>query len=239
MQVAGFSSTMRGTAVQTSRSASARAEAPRFSVVAAATYTKSLKVGQKAPKPAPPPPRKAVGGTKSIRPAGKAPVGKPDGGGTKQIGGTKFIGGTRKNATSIEVFSKDKIFRSKQGANDRPTPKILGRIEQLKLLSKLEKSGLLSLAERNGVTLSKLEKSGLLSTAEGLGVVSLLGDRNFPGTLYALATALLVAGPAAVYFLPDDSTGLVALQAVIALVCIAGGSAAWGGASLLSSLQKS
>jgi hypothetical protein len=31
----------------------------------------------------------------------------------------------------------------------------------------------------------------------------------------------------------------VALQAVIALVCIAGGSAAWGGASLLSSLQKS
>jgi hypothetical protein len=126
MQVAGFSSTMRGTAVQTSRSASARAEAPRFSVVAAATYTKSLKVGQKAPKPAPPPPRKAVGGTKSIRPAGKAPVGKPDGGGTKQIGGTKFIGGTRKNATSIEVFSKDKIFRSKQGANARPTPKILG-----------------------------------------------------------------------------------------------------------------
>jgi hypothetical protein len=31
----------------------------------------------------------------------------------------------------------------------------------------------------------------------------------------------------------------VAAQAAIALTCIAGGSAAWGGASLLSSLQKS
>ena len=57
------------------------------------------------------------------------------------------------------------------------------RIQQLKLLSKLEQSGLLSLAEKNGVTLSKLEQSGLLSAAESLGVVSLLGDRNFPGTL--------------------------------------------------------
>lgn len=124
---------------------------------------------------------------------------------------------------------------------------------------------------------------------------------------YTVATALLVAGPAAVYFLPDDSAALgerreagpapmggaalglqaawtwqarlaegrhvwpcrvcclqeraqpdarppatapppvtptittpaVALQVVIALTCIAGGSAAWGGASLLSTLQKS
>jgi hypothetical protein len=31
----------------------------------------------------------------------------------------------------------------------------------------------------------------------------------------------------------------VALQGLVALACIAGGSAAWGGASLLSSLQKS
>ena len=82
------------------------------------------------------------------------------------------------------------------------------RIQQLKLLSKLEQSGLLSLLERQGLTLSKLEQSGALSAAERLGVVSLLGDRNFPGTLYTLAAALLAAGPAAVYFLPDDSTGL-------------------------------
>jgi hypothetical protein len=88
-----------------------------------------------------------------------------------------------------------------------PSP-ACSRIQQLKLLSKLEQSGLLSLLERQGLTLSKLEQSGALSAAERLGVVSLLGDRNFPGTLYTLAAALLAAGPAAVYFLPDDSTGL-------------------------------
>lgn len=115
---------------------------------------------------------------------------------------------------------------------------------------------------------------------------------------YALAAALLAAGPAAVYFLPDDSGALgkpclslflglfgglegwcrtckllaccrrpahqagqcevlhrsqaqlpvpaaplppaaVAVQALVALTCIAGGGAAWGGATLLSTLQKS
>lgn len=62
--------------------------------------------------------------------------------------------------------------------------------------------------------------------------------RNTPGTLYTLATALLLAGPALVYFLPDDSTVLVALQFALALVCVLGGAAAYGGASLLASLQK-
>lgn len=38
---------------------------------------------------------------------------------------------------------------------------------------------------------------------------------------------------------PALVTPAVALQAVIALTCVLGGSAAWGGASLLSTLQKS
>ncbi|MBN8488941.1 MAG: DUF1118 domain-containing protein [Burkholderiales bacterium] len=42
----------------------------------------------------------------------------------------------------------------------------------------------------------------------------------------ALTTALLLAGPALVYFLPDDSTVLVALQFALALVCVLGGAAA-------------
>jgi hypothetical protein len=66
----------------------------------------------------------------------------------------------------------------------------------------------------------------------------LLSCRNTPGALFTLATVLLAAGPALVYFTPDDSTALVALQAIGALVCVAGGAAAYGGASLLSSLQK-
>lgn len=75
-------------------------------------------------------------------------------------------------------------------------------------------------------------------TAENLGLISAAADRNTPSALYTLATALLVAGPALVYFVPDSSTALVAAQAIGALGCVVGGSAAFGGASLLSSLQK-
>lgn len=97
---------------------------------------------------------------------------------------------------------------------------------------------MLSAAERAGVTLSALEKSGALSAAESLGLLSRAADRSTPGLLYALATALFVAGPAVVYAVPDTSTGLVALQALAAGAAVIGGSAAWGGASLLSALQK-
>jgi len=145
--------------------------------------------------------------------------------GTQRLsqGGTVATG---KKITSIEVFSKEKVFRAKQNQT-RKQPKILARVEQLRLLSKLEQAGLLSLLEKNGVTLSAIEKSGALSLAESLGLIS------------AAATLLLVAGPALVFFTPDEAGGLIALQAVGAAVCVAGGSAAWGGASLLSSLQKS
>ncbi len=62
--------------------------------------------------------------------------------------------------------------------------------------------------------------------------------RNTPGALTTLALLLFLAGPALVYFVPDSSSGLIAAQAIGALLCIAGGSAAWGGASLIGALQK-
>ncbi len=62
--------------------------------------------------------------------------------------------------------------------------------------------------------------------------------RNTPGALYTLAALLLAAGPAIVYFTPDDTSLLIALQAIAAFVCVSGGAAAYGGASLLSTLQK-
>lgn len=153
--------------------------------------------------------------------------------GTQKIGTTS--GGTKK-ITTIEVFSKEKLFRPKQYS--KPQPKLLARVQELRLLSKLEQAGLLSVMEKNGLTLSAIEKSGLLSTAENLGLISAAADRNTPGALYTLATALLIAGPALVYFIPDDSAPLIAAQAVAAFACVAGGSAAFGGASLLSTLQK-
>ena len=46
-------------------------------------------------------------------------------------------------------------------------------MEEKKLLSTVEGLGLLSLAEKNGLTLSKIESLGLLSTAEDLGLLTL------------------------------------------------------------------
>jgi len=160
--------------------------------------------------------------------------------GTQTMRGTQRVSGTTtssKKVTSIEVFTKEKIFRTKQTVA-KPSPKILSRVQDLRLLSKLEEAGVLSLLEKNGLTLSAIEKSGLLSTAEKFGFVSAAADRNSPGALFILSSVLLAAGPALVYFTPDDNPALLAVQAIGALACIAGGSAAFGGASLLSSLQK-
>ncbi|GAB4823554.1 hypothetical protein N2152v2_010600 [Parachlorella kessleri] len=157
---------------------------------------------------------------------------------TVQKAGTQVIG-TRptKKIESIALFSPDKAFRPKQYSS-KPPPKILARVEQLRLLSKLEQAGLLSAIEKSGLTLSAIEKSGLLSKAESLGLISAAADRNTPGALYTLAALLLAAGPAIVYFTPDDTSLLIALQAIAAFVCVSGGAAAYGGASLLSTLQK-
>ena len=62
--------------------------------------------------------------------------------------------------------------------------------------------------------------------------------RNTPGTLKALTAALFAAGPALVYLVPDNSTPLVVAQVLGALLCVVGGSAAWGGATLIGALQK-
>ena len=62
--------------------------------------------------------------------------------------------------------------------------------------------------------------------------------RQTPTLLTAVALTLFAAGPAAVYFIPDQSTPLVALQVAAALVAVLGGSAAFGGSVLLSTLQR-
>ncbi len=62
--------------------------------------------------------------------------------------------------------------------------------------------------------------------------------RNTPGLLFTAAFAMYALAPAAVYFLPDNSTGLVAAQAAIVALGALGGTAAFAGGSLLSTLQK-
>lgn len=117
--------------------------------------------------------------------------------------------------------------------------KLLTRVEQLRLLSKAEKAGLLSAAEKSGLSLSTIERLGLLSKAEEFGVLSAATDPGTPSTLLNLSLALFVLGPACVFLVPEDYPWEIGLQVVVALLSVAGGSAAFAASNLVSTLQKS
>lgn len=117
--------------------------------------------------------------------------------------------------------------------------KLLTRLEKLKLLSKAEKAGLLSAAEKAGLSLSTIEKLGVLSKAEEFGVLSAATDPGTPGSLLTLSLVLLLLGPLFVYLVPEDNLVEVALQVVVGLVCVLGGSAGFAASNLVSNLQKS
>ncbi|KAL5544631.1 hypothetical protein UlMin_008415 [Ulmus minor] len=117
--------------------------------------------------------------------------------------------------------------------------KLLSRVEQLKLLTKAEKAGLLSAAEKFGLSLSSIEKLGLLSKAEELGVLSAATNPGTPGALFSISLVLLVLGPSFVYLVPEDYPWEVALQGVVALLSVVGGSAAFAASNLVSNLQSS
>ncbi|KAB2603820.1 hypothetical protein D8674_037751 [Pyrus ussuriensis x Pyrus communis] len=101
---------------------------------------------------------------------------------------------------------------------------VFKKLEKRKVLSNVEKAGLLSKAEELGVTLSSIEKLGLFSKAEELGLLSLLEKvAGFsPAALASAALPILVAAVVAVVVIPDDSAALVAAQAVVAGVLGAG-----------------
>lgn len=128
--------------------------------------------------------------------------------------------------------------RNSYSASTTPV-KLLTRVEQLRLLTKAEKAGLLSAAEKFGLSLSTIEKLGLLSKAEELGVLSAATDPGTPATLLSLSLALLVLGPVCVYLVPEEYPWEVALQVVVALVSVVGGSAAFAASNFVSNLQKS
>ncbi|KAL0022100.1 hypothetical protein WJX79_008536 [Trebouxia sp. C0005] len=144
----------------------------------------------------------------------------------------------KRKARQATEIAQGKGATFKPRSSGKSAPLLLARVQQLRLLSKLEQAGLLTLLEKNGVTLTFIEKSGLLSKAESLGLLSAAADRNTPTVLYRLAFALYGVGPLLVYAIPDSSTPLLVAQAVIALGCLTGGTAAFGAASLLGTLQK-
>ncbi|KAG0501520.1 hypothetical protein HPP92_001592 [Vanilla planifolia] len=126
----------------------------------------------------------------------------------------------------------------RQTNNDAPAVKLLSNVEKLRLLTKAEKAGLLSLAESFGLSLSTVERLGLLSKAEELGVLSAVTDPNTPTVLLALSLVLLLLGPACVYLVPEENAVEVAVQAVVVLASVVGGSAAFAASNFVAKLQR-
>jgi len=118
---------------------------------------------------------------------------------------------------------------------------VFRKLERRKVLSTVERAGLLSRAEQLGVTLSSMERLGLLSKAEDLGLLSLVeaAAGASPSALASISLPLLVAAVAAVVVVPDDSAALVAAQAVVAAVLAAGAAGLFVGSVVLAGLQES
>ncbi|GFP80118.1 hypothetical protein PHJA_000155200 [Phtheirospermum japonicum] len=117
---------------------------------------------------------------------------------------------------------------------------VFKKLEKRKVLSTVEKAGLLSKAEELGVTLSSIEKLGLLSKAEELGLLSLLENTAgvSPSVLASAALPVLVAAVVAVVVIPDDSVALLAVQAVIGGLLAVGGVGLFVGSLVLEGLQE-
>ncbi|KAI7746210.1 hypothetical protein M8C21_026150 [Ambrosia artemisiifolia] len=117
---------------------------------------------------------------------------------------------------------------------------VFKKLEKRKVLSNVEKAGLLSKAEELGLTLSSIEKLGVLSKAEDLGLLSLLETAAgySPAALASAALPALVAAILAVVVIPDDSTALVVVKTVVAGTLAATGAGLFVGSIVLDGLQE-
>ena len=143
-----------------------------------------------------------------------------------------MMGTARERVQGTTVFPLGEPGPRPATVSGKAPVKLLTNVERLRLLTKAERAGLLSAAERAGLSLSAVERLGLLSKAEELGALSAATDPGTPG-------ALLAAGPAVVYLVPEEQAWQVALQAVAALVCVVGGGAAVAASTFVSRLQSS
>ncbi|KAK4767897.1 hypothetical protein SAY87_003038 [Trapa incisa] len=117
---------------------------------------------------------------------------------------------------------------------------VFKKLEKRKVLSNVEKAGLLSKAEDLGFTLSSIEKLGVFSKAEELGLLSLLEKvaGTSPSVLASAALPSLVAAIVAVVLIPDDNTGLLVVQALVAGALTVGAAGLFVGSVILGGLQE-
>ncbi|KAL3143446.1 hypothetical protein ABBQ38_002262 [Trebouxia sp. C0009 RCD-2024] len=123
--------------------------------------------------------------------------------------------------------------------NASPDNNYLKRIEAKKLLSTIEKSGLLSKADKAGLTLSRIEQSKLLSTAENLGLLATV-ERLFvtdPGKVTALSIPFFLASAGILVLFPHDNAALQLLQYLLLALTVGVTVTFFAGGFVLASLQ--
>lgn len=117
---------------------------------------------------------------------------------------------------------------------------VLERVQKKKILTSVEKLGLLSLAEKSGLTLSKIEKLGLLSTAEKLGLLSLLENAatTDPAIISSLSLPFLVLTILGATLIPGDNVAELAVKTLFCGVSLGTFGALFAGGFVVASLQE-
>ena len=113
-------------------------------------------------------------------------------------------------------------------------------LEKKKLLTGIEKTGLLSRLDKLGVTLSGVEKLGLLSKAEKFGVLGFLESfaATDPSTLASLSLPFFVGALSFPILIPDDPAYLLALQYTLATISGVSGGGLFAGSIVIGLLQE-
>uniref|UniRef100_A0A6U1PC24 Uncharacterized protein n=1 Tax=Fibrocapsa japonica TaxID=94617 RepID=A0A6U1PC24_9STRA len=149
-------------------------------------------------------------------------------------------------SSSTKAFSSPRVAPLQGTVEEEAIAETLIKAENLKLLTRVSKLGLLSKAEKFGISLSKLEpflkladESGVLlelekSSAKTFPLLPKAVDQApallslaesalalNPSVLLAGAAASAAAGAYAIYAIPDDSITNMALQSFIAIPLIA------------------
>eukprot|EP00210_Caulerpa_lentillifera_P007931 g7570.t1 len=137
-------------------------------------------------------------------------------------GATPFFTGSRTNKrTSVKTHAApkklntlDKDWTKKfigygyfSEDQESSSVNIFERLERKKVLSSVEQAGLLTAAEKAGLSLTKIEELGLLSTAEKLGLLTLAEKAltSDPGVITSISIPFLIAMIGALVLIPGDN----------------------------------
>ncbi len=146
-----------------------------------------------------------------------------------------------------KVITNDKAWEKGLGSvgifledDEKKSFSLVGRLADRKVLSSVEKSGLLSAAEKAGLTLTKVENLKLLSTAEKLGVLALVEDAfaKDGATISSYSIPFLLGAIASLILIPTDNAAVATIHWAAVAACFAGFTTLFVGGFVIKGLQE-